>query len=256
MAKATKRPKPKPSRPKKRKRKPKKKQPAKPKQKRKRGPKSFKEKRVLFRGAGYEAKLRYEVDQNKSDAIHAQYRYGYQLIWRVVEPAMLKQLSFPAMGTFEKNNGQDGLIWGWRKECNMTNKKAGKLLLACIQSRKLTMPQLGSVRKSLAYTFQLMGNKVTKKEDNWPEVGRVWESVGQDKCVPTKSTLPTCIPTPDDLKKAFTSRWDSGRNRMSFLRSIVARRAASDIFKDGCRPNEDIARLKKSRRAEIINDDT
>ena len=62
------------------------------------------------------------------------------------------KLGFPKPGTFMKNNGHNGMLWGYKKECNMTDKKAGKILLALIKTRKLTMSQLGLVLKSLAYS--------------------------------------------------------------------------------------------------------
>ena len=190
------------------------------------------------------------MDINKSNAAHTGYRQGYFLMWKFC-PKECERLKFPKPGTFLKANGHDGKIWGWKKECNMTNKKAGKILLACIRTRKMTLPQLETVRKSLAYSYQLRGNAVTKYQKNWSEVTNVWKAVDQKKCAPTRSNKPRLIPTPEELKAAFTSQWDPSRNKMPFLKSVIGRRAAFDIFFSGHRPNKDIGKLKASRRHEV-----
>ena len=224
-----------------------------PKRPRKRGPQSYREGKKLFHRAGYEAKLRYEVDTGKSDSAGQLYRYGYKMWWRVMPEEKLLSMGIPRLNSFSKSNGHDGEIWGWKRECTMTNKKAGEIMLECIRSRQLTLPMLGVVRKSLAYSYQLMGYDVTGKQNNWPEVGRAWKAITDEKCKPKRSTLPKKIPTPHELKKLFTSRWDARKNTMSFLRSIIARRAAHDILLCGNRPNEDIKRLKESRK-HVINE--
>ena len=190
--------------------------------------------------------MRYEVDVNKSTKAHQGYRNGYRNMYATC-PALCKQLGIPPPGSFNKTNGQDGEIWGWKKECTMTNLKAGKLLLACYRSRKLTLPQLETVRKSLAYAYQLMGKPVTKYKNNWAEVYNVWKAVNEDKCKPKRSTLPRLIPTPEELKDVFARKWDPTRNTMPFLKSVVARRAAYDIFFSGHRPNKDVSKLKAGR---------
>ena len=90
-------------------------------------------------------------------------------MWRYA-PKKCEPLGFGKPGTFSKSNGHNGECWGWCKECTMTDLKAGKILLQLVKLETLTLPQLEVVRKSLAYSYQLMGNTVTKKQDNWPEV--------------------------------------------------------------------------------------
>ena len=242
MAKA-KRPrrKPKPTKKKARKRKPKKRV----KRKKKPGPPSFQSGKVLFRRAGYDAKVQFIIDKNKGKKAHQLYRDGYRYMWRTC-PKVMENLEFPKPGTFSKSNGHNGEIWGWKKECSMTNKKAGRVLVACVLAKTLTLPQLKVVRKSLAYTYQLMGNEVTDKKNNWSSVYHVWRGVSEKNCVPKRSTKPKVVPNPEDLKRAFTTSW-SPDSQMPFLKSVIARRAAFDIFVSGCRPNEDTKRLKNSR---------
>ena len=80
----------------------------------------------------------------------------------------------------------------------MTNLKAGKILLELVNLETMTMAQLGTVRKALAYSYQLMGNTVTKYQDNWSEVYNVWKGVSDAKCAPTKSCKPSRTPTPEE----------------------------------------------------------
>ena len=181
------------------------------------------------------------------------YRKGYNIMWRYC-PDECRNLGFPKPGTFMKSNGHDGKLWGYKKECNMTDKKAGKILLALIKTRKLTLPQLELVRKSLAYAYQLMGNRPNKYKKNWSEVTNAWQCVDELNCVPRKSNKPTVIPPPEELKAAFNSRWDAAKNKMSFLKSVIGRRAAFDVFGSGHRPHSDIGKLKQSRTHNINAD--
>lgn len=189
--------------------------------------------------------MRFETDKNKSGKAHQGYRNGYRTMYRTC-PDLCKKLNIPAPDSFSKSNGQDGVIWGWKKECTMTNLKAGKVLLACYRSKKLTLPMLDAVRKSLAYSYQLMGHEVTRYKKNWSEVYNVWNAVNEANCKAKKSTLPVLIPTPEELKDVFTRKWDPNVNEMPFLESVLARRSAFDIFFSGHRPNKDISKIKKS----------
>ena len=156
-------------------------------------------------------------------------------------------LGFGRPGTFSKDNGHNGECWGWPKECTMTNKKAGKILLHLINLGTMTLSQLADVRKALAHSFQLKGNEVTKKSKNWPEANRVWFSALDEKdCAPKRSNMPRKIPTPEQLKAAFNRRWDPQKNKMSFLKWIIARRAGYDLLVSGHRPNEDCRKMKES----------
>ena len=214
-------------------------------EKRKRGPTSFRKSKKLFRKAGFESRLRYELDGGKSDKAGEGYRYGYRLMW-VAAAEKMKQLKMPKVGSFDENNGHGGVIWGWKRECTMSDNKAKQILLACAQSKKLSLPQMQMVRRSMAYAWQLLG-KDSEDKDNFPSIKRVWRVVKQQGCPQSlTTTLPTIIPTPDQLKQAFNSTWNPTR-KLSFLESVVGRRAAADIFLAGSRSKEDVDRLKKSR---------
>lgn len=217
--------------------------------KRKRGPESFRENKKLYRRAGFEGRLRHDLDRAKSDKSGEGYRYGYRLMWRGA-PDTMRRLKMPKVGSFEKNNGHDGEIWGWKRECTMTDHKAKQILLACAQSGELSIPMMTAVRKSMAYAWQLLGKD--GDTDNFPSIKRVWKAVKTSELPsnPQNTTLPQMIPTPEQLKAAFNSTWNPTR-KLSLLESVVGRRAASDIFLAGARSKEDVDRLKKSRTHQL-----
>jgi hypothetical protein len=249
-------PQPKPNPPKKRRRKRKSKfqndfpPEVKIKKKKKRGPPSYAQGKALFRRAGYAAKLNLAVDKNLSMETHAKRRLGFNLMWKFA-PRKCEQLGFGKPGSFSKSNGHNGECWGWKKECTMTDVKAGKILLHLVTLGTLTMSQLEVVRKSLAYSYQLRGNIVTRYQNNWAQVGLVWKTVNDRNCAPTKSTRPTRIPEPEHQITAFTGRWDPRKNKLSLLKWIICRRAAYDTLFCGHRPNKDMQKMKESRRHKI-----
>ena len=251
-----KKPKPKPApkppkkRARKRKRQNKQKNAPPPKRRKKPGPPSYADGKVLPRKAGYKTQLTYAVEKKLSAETHAKRRQGYNLMWRFA-PKKCEQLGFRKPGTFAKDNGHNGECWGWKKECNITDIKAGKILLHLVNLETLTVSQLEVVRKSLAYSYQLMGHAITKYNTNWPEVRKVWKAVRDKDCAPTKSTKPKRIPTPEELKAAFTQHWHPEKNEMTFVQWIIARRAAYDTLFCGHRPNKDMEKMKVTRRHHI-----
>ena len=79
--------------------------PAKRGKKRKRGgPVNYRKSKKLFRGAGFESVLQWELDQAKSDDAGSGYRYGYTLMWRTV-PGEMRKHNLGEPGSFDINNG-------------------------------------------------------------------------------------------------------------------------------------------------------
>ena len=199
----------------------------------------------MFPKAGYVSKLALTVEKNLDGETHRKRRRGYKLMFEFA-PDKCRQLGFPEPGTFSKTNGHNGDCWGWKKECRMTNRKAGEILLELVNLQTMTMAQLGTVRKALAYSYQLMGNTVTKYQNNWPETYNVWKGVSDVRCAPTKSCKPTRIATPEEEKRAFTMRWSPATSKLSLIDWIRCRRAAYDTFFSGHRANKDMEKMKKS----------
>ena len=123
----------------------------------------------------------------------------------------------------------------------MTNRLARDIMFKCIQSQALTYDQLRTVRKSLAYTKELTGGKAG---DNWPGVAVAWDTMNRQE-LPSKfrNLLPQKIPTPDTLKRAWTTdynrQWPLGKYCTGNL-------AAFDTFIIGVRANTDTTRIKKA----------
>jgi hypothetical protein len=216
--------------------------------KRKRGPESYRDKCKLPKNASFDTKLQHAIDSTLTGEIHKTRRYGFRLLWRAV-PALMAKFEIPEEGTFDPFNGHNGMIWGWRRECNMTTKKAKELLFAAHQTGTLTLVQLEVIRKFLAYSWQLMGGDT---KCSWPGLKKVWNVIECQKATlkPTTaatSTLPLRIPTHNHLKERVVKHWTPDCS-MSFAQSCVGRVAFWDIMVGGIRGTEDVARLKQSRQ--------
>ena len=208
--------------------------------KRRRGRPSTKSKSKLPRYAGMRTQIQQKRNENKSNYTLKMYRYGFKLMERICGK-MMKRNNVKSFGEFDKTNVHGGKIWGHPSECKMTNRLARDLMFKCIQSRALTYDQLRSVRKSLAYTKELTGGKAG---ENWPAVAVAWDTLNREE-LPSKlrNLLPQKIPTPEALKKAwttdYTKKWPLGK-------FCVGNLAAHDTYIIGTRANTDTSRLKKS----------
>ena len=132
-------------------------------------------------------------------------RYGFRLCWREV-PDVMKRYNIGEVGSFDPKNGQGGVCWGWPKECTLTSAQAKTIMFDIWKKKSLTFPQMKVVRKSLAYAFELSGGAVPK--GNYPGVNEVWDVVREDLLPESQTTtLPQRIPTPEELKRAFTKDW-------------------------------------------------
>ena len=126
----------------------------------------------------------------------------------------------------------------------MTDRIAGEIFEKCYDSKKIGVDQLKQVRHSLSYSYYLAKGIV---EGNWPEVKAQWKSFNLTSLPKTKRPLkPTRIPTPENLREAFTKPWTP--YHALCLADFVVRILIlwhSHVF--GLRPNVDIAKVKKSR---------
>ena len=169
-------------------------------------------------------------------------RWGFKLMWQGAARKM-RRYKIGEVNSFDKKNAHGGIIWGWPKECRLTNFQAGEILFECYKSKKFTLPMMKGIRKSLAYAYELTGGE---PKSNYPKVKSNWEIVRGDKLPGiTMTQKPESIPTPEDLKKFFNKRWtkDHPWGLMDFLGGLVA---AQDLFLFGLRSREDIDRVKKS----------
>ena len=214
-----------------------------PKKRRKRGPVSFMEKSKLPRYAGIKTQIQAKRDKKKSIYTRKVHRYGFKLMWRTV-PNVLQKNNIKKPGEFDKRNIHGGITWGLPRECNMTNRLARNVMFKCIQSKKLTYDQLRAVRKALAYSHELKGGQ---SGENWEGVKVAWDTLEQ-KDLPDKkrNLLPLRIPTPQSLKKAFTTPYNP--QSWSLMKFCTGTVAAFDVFVCGLRSGTDICRVKKSSK--------
>ena len=172
-------------------------------------------------------------------------RYGFRLMWQEV-PADMRKYKVGAVGSFDPKNSHGGVCWGWPKECSLTNNQAKTILFNIYKKRSLTFPQMTVVRKALAYAYELSGGALPK--GNYPGVKEVWDIVRPSELPEsTTTTLPQRIPTPAELKRAFTKEW-SPAHAWCLMRWLQGLIQASDLFIFGLRSREDIDRVKKSTK--------
>ena len=173
------------------------------------------------------------------------YRVGYNTMWKVC-PRLMERSQMKKPGSFDRHNHHGGMMPGWPFESSMTNLRASKVMRTCIQSKKLTYPQLDGVRKTLSYLFEFTGQK-TKYNGNWPAVGALWDSTVRMKNLePTKKSEPMRIPRPKDLRKAILKGWKKSCG-MPFLKWLVFYSCFFDVYVAGARPTVDVAKIKNSR---------
>ena len=175
-------------------------------------------------------------------------RYGWTLMWQEAEEEMREHKILPP-GSYDPDNCHQGKMWGWPKECNMTDNKAKRILFVCYKSKKLTWPMVKAVRQSLSYAFELCGGD---KKKNWPSIKNLWRTFHESNCPKTvHSTYPRKIPTPKELKEAFTKGW-TPETPMCLMRWVVGEVAAFDWAVFGLRSKEDFNRVKFSP-SHVIN---
>ena len=210
--------------------------------KRKRGPQSFKAKSQLPKYASQRTQLQDERNDLRENSTLRVIRWGFKLAWGEA-PSDMRRYGVGTVGSFDRNNCHDGICWGWPRECKLTNKQAKTIMLRCWKRKRLTLPMMKAVRKSMAYAFELTGGK---PGDNFPGVNEVFSVVVPSKLPKSATTtLPDRVPTASELKKAFTTEWTVD-SRWSFLKDATGRLFAHDCFLGGLRSREDVRKLKES----------
>ena len=156
----------------------------------------------------------------------------------------MRRKGIPRPGAFDNTNIHGGKLWASRRECKLTDKMAGEIIERVYESKKVGLDQLKQVRHSMSYAYYLTTGK---GGENYNEVKAQWRSFSlKDLPKVRRPLLPTRIPTPVNLKKAFTSPWTREHewNLVSFELGVLSSHD-SHIF--GLRPNVDIKKVKDSR---------
>ena len=207
----------------------------------KRGPKSYKEKATKQRGAGLVTRRETRKWENASVASLRSVRAGWSVAWRLAGKYMRRK-RIPT--EFRKGNIHGGTLWANRNECKMTDRIAGEIIEKVYLSGKATIFMLRQVRHTLSYSYYL---KTGESEANWPEVYSQWKSFDFDTLPkPQKRLKAVRIPTPENLKTAFTKPW-SEEHPWSLFDFVVGATAAHDYFVTSGRPHTDLNKVKFSK---------
>ena len=207
-----------------------------------RGNKTYAEQARIPRGSGFETRLQHERHQIRCSKTLQAIRYGNRLMWRAA-PQTMKKHNIKPPGSYDLRNCHKGEMWGWPKECNMTDNKAKRILYACFKSGLLTYSQMRDVRRALAYSYELVTGGDVDKQANWPGVKSTWKVFNLNQLPEGKCKAPVKIPTPKHLKVAFTTPW-TPQTGMPFMQWTVGQTAAWDWGVCGARPREDLGRIK------------
>ena len=143
-------------------------------------------------------------------------------------------------------------MFGWPDEMTLTNLRVSKILHHSIRSGKLTNSQLETVRKTLSYAWELHGKK-TKKDTNWPCVGRLFESILPGNVQPNSrgtGARARRIPNPEQLKAVIDRGW-TPEHPWPLLKWCTHYNCFWDTMVCGARSKVDLDKLKKSRRHQV-----
>ena len=208
----------------------------------KRGPPSYKSKAKRPRGAGLVTRREFRHGINLTKPTADAYRAGYNCMWKHCSAYMTrKRLKKP--GEFNPNNVHGGKLWASRKECNMTNLIAGNIIERLYESGKVGLDQLKQVRHSMSYAYYLVEGV---QGENFPEVYAQWKTFDLTKLPAVRKPVkPTRIPTPQNLKVAFTTPW-TPEHPLSLAQFCTSLICCWHSHVCGLRPNEDIKRAKES----------
>ena len=188
---------------------------------------------------------------NLSDDTLKAYRAGFNTMWKHAASYMRRR-RIPRAGEFEKTNVHGGRLWGTRKECKLSDKMAGEIIERVYLSKKVGLDQLKQVRHSMSYAHYLRTGVGGK---NFPEVKAQWRSFKLSGLPGVKRPVKaTRIPTPVNLKKAFTRQW-SIESELNLPTHMMGVQTTYDTHVFGLRPNVDIKKVKDSRIHEINMND-
>jgi len=169
-------------------------------------------------------------------------RYGFRLMHRYV-PQLMKRYGIKPADHYMANNHHAGVMWGFKKECKgMTNNRAETIIWKLHQTGKMTKPMIESVSKMLAYTFEILGGR---PQENFPSVRGAIKAMEWDQGDrEVKSTLPERVPTPEQVKQAFTTPWNG---KWSLVKHCTAVVATFDTVCCGARSRLDVQKVKDSK---------
>ena len=183
-------------------------------------------------------------DYRSKEAMQA-YRCGYNVMWKHAAEYMEKK-KLPKPGTFEQTNHHGGKLWAMPNECKLTGLQAARIMEICYEAG-VSEAQLRQVKKSLSYAHFLRTGTVSR---NWKEVKNMWDTFMGNFGEVVRPTKPEHIPTPDQLKAAFTRPWVP-EGGMSLMMWAVALLISWDWAVAGLRSKCDLNKVKLSKEHDV-----
>ena len=202
---------------------------------------SYQSKARLPKGSGMMKQIAFQKNALKSPVTMAGYRTGFRNWWKGC-PRYLKSIKMKPVGGYDQENQHHGEMFSLPGDFSLTSRQAGQILYKCFKTGEFTISQMKQIKKTLAYAWSLDGGEPGK---NYPHVPGIWEVVTDKDChVQKKFILPTRIPNPEDLRKAFTKAWPGPQCGMSLVDWSRGLIAAWDWSVVGARAVEDLKRIK------------
>ena len=172
------------------------------------------------------------------------YRVGYRKIWLYAGNYCRKLKHFPKPDSLGPNQ-HNGVMPSMPGEFRLTGKQAATMLEKCGPQTGIAYETFKSVSSCLSYLYQIQSKGYTNL-DNFPEVKRVFKDFSKsDFAEPTTSLKPEHVPSPQQLKGAFTKPWrkSCGWSLPKFMSGLLCCWTWAVL---GCRPRVDMDSLKRS----------
>ena len=161
---------------------------------------------MLPRRAGWRRQLEFEKNELRAHKTMECFRYGFRLWWRGC-PKYLRQIGMGKVGSFCKSNHHNGEMFALPGEFSLTKEQAAKVLFKCYKSKKFTFSQMRTIKKTLSYAYQLQGGIPGKNFETVPGVWLIVQEEGGTTKPQEHFCVPTRVPLPAELKKAFTTEF-------------------------------------------------
>ena len=211
----------------------------------KRGPKSWSERATKPRRMGMKGRMVYRTLKAKGSSALQTYRSGFRRMWDFARDHLTKW-KIPEPGSWDKKNLFRGTMWSSSTEYRkrpLSGTRCARVLELCWE-RGITVDNLKVVKKCMSCIY-LLATGIPSS--NFPQVTAMFKTLDLKRCGAKKrSTLPTKILAPVQLKNAFTREWnpDGNLSLVEFCQGVLA---AWDWAVLGNRPNEDLHKIKISR---------
>ena len=209
------------------------------------------ERATLPSRSGFMKQVQFERNKAKSKHTFYAYKVGFRTMWRTC-PSYLIRIGMKPPGEYRETNQMGGVMFSLPGEVDLTPRQAAQILWKCYQSGDpwLTYPQLRTIMKTLSFAYQVQGGEATGQ---FSTVQAVWDACQVANMSPNQETLkadPSRTPLPEEIREAFGQDWRPECG-VGLVQWSVGQLAAWDWCVLGCRPNEDLGRLKKSEKHDI-----